>query len=126
MQHTQQALDYPHETVATILQSFSWEGAAEETDRKQELLRVVKLATEEQHRLALRTDGHQDVLRAICEGASATGALDRLTENLAAQAAEDTANLHTSKFTRIIPRWKCFFSALPPCCREKSPCAPCA
>ena len=97
-----QALDTSRETVAVILQSYSGEGAAEEGDKKRELLRVVKLATEEHHRLALRTNNRQEVLRAICEGASATEALDRLTENLAAQAAEDTANLHASKFTRII------------------------
>ena len=95
-------MDNFRETVAAILQSFSGEGAAEEGDKKRELLRVVKLATEEHHRLALRTNNRQEVLRAICEGASATEALDRLTENLAAQAAEDTAILHASKFTRII------------------------
>ena len=127
MPQTWQATDNSRETVAAILQSFSGEGAAEEGDKKRELLLVVKLATEEHHRLALRTNNRQEVLRAICEGASATEALDRLTENLAAQAAEDTAILHASKFTRIIitPRWKCFFSALPPCCRGQSSCACC-
>lgn len=34
--------------------------------------------------------------------ASATEALNRLKKNLAAQAAEDTANLHASNFTQII------------------------
>ena len=67
-----------------------------------EMLKVVELAHSEHCRLNLCSEKLHDVLCCIRGGASATGALDCLKEQLASQAAQDTANLHASKLSRIL------------------------